>query len=221
MTTKELFALPVARPGFIEPMYVTAAPELPDSQDWDYEAKLDGYRCLAGKNGGVTLWSRRGTLFTSRFPEVARACEKLPADTVIDGEVVAIGEDGRVSFNLLQHHRPKAHLQYYAFDMPTYRGRSLLHVPIETRRDLLAEALEKVDYPVILSRTFNAKPAELDPRGKGARTRRTDREAQRLLLRVRPAKPGLAQVQAQTMSGIRDRRLHAGKSLRCADRRVL
>ena len=161
MTTKELFALPVARPGFIEPMYVTAAPELPDGQDWAYEAKLDGYRCLAGKNGGVTLWSRRGTLFTSRFPEVARACEKLPADTVIDGEVVAIGDDGRVSFNLLQHHRPKAHLQYYAFDMPTYRGRSLLHVPIETRRDLLAEALEKVDYPVILSRTFNARPAEL------------------------------------------------------------
>jgi bifunctional non-homologous end joining protein LigD len=161
MTTKELFALPAARPGFIEPMYVTSVPELPDGQDWAYEAKLDGYRCLAGKNGGVTLWSRRGTLFTPRFPEIARACEKLPADTVIDGEVVAIGEDGRVSFNLLQHHRSKAHLQYYAFDMPVYRGRSLLHVPLETRRELLEEAIEKVPYPVLFSRTFDANPADL------------------------------------------------------------
>jgi bifunctional non-homologous end joining protein LigD len=161
MTTNELFALPVARPGFIEPMYVTSAPELPDGQDWAYEAKLDGYRCLAGKNGGVTLWSRRGTLFTPRFPEIARACDKLPADTVIDGEVVAIGEDGRLSFNALQHHRLKAHLQYYAFDMPIYRGRNVMQLPLETRRELLADALEKVNYPVILSRTFNAKPEDL------------------------------------------------------------
>lgn len=43
--------------------------------------------------------------------------------------------------------------------MPIYRDGSLLHVPLETRRELLAEALGKVNYPVILSRTF--KPADL------------------------------------------------------------
>jgi bifunctional non-homologous end joining protein LigD len=154
-------ALPKTKVGFIEPMYASEARELPEEAEWAYEAKLDGYRCLAGKNTGVTLWSRRGTLFNLRFPEVAKACEKLPADTVIDGEVVAIDENGRASFNTLQHSRKNRHLQFYAFDMPIYRGRSLLNVPLETRRDLLERALEKVEYPVLFSRTFDAKPAAL------------------------------------------------------------
>jgi ATP-dependent DNA ligase len=65
-------------------------------------------------DGKVTLWSRRGNLFTSRFPEIARACEKLPPETLIDGEVVAIDESGRVSFNALQHSGKRAHLHFYA-----------------------------------------------------------------------------------------------------------
>jgi bifunctional non-homologous end joining protein LigD len=161
MTTKELLALPTAKPRFIEPMYITEVRELPDGPEWAYEAKLDGYRCLAGKDGRVTLWSRRGTLFTARFPEIARACEKLPADTVVDGEVVAIDESGKPSFNLLQHQPSKGHLQYYAFDLPVYRGRSLLHVSLEKRRILLQETLDRVDHPVIFSRIFDAKPADL------------------------------------------------------------
>jgi ATP-dependent DNA ligase len=124
--------------------------------------KLDGYRCLAAKrSNGVVLWSRRGTLFTDRFPEIAQACDKLPPDTLIDGEVVAIDESGRVSFNALQHRRPNAHIQFYTFDLLIHRGRNLLRVPLQTRRELLEEALEKVGYPVIFSRSFNAEPAEL------------------------------------------------------------
>jgi bifunctional non-homologous end joining protein LigD len=45
--------------------------------------------------------------------------------------------------------------------MPIYRGRSLLHVPLETRRAFLEEALEKVEYPVLFSRSFEAQPADL------------------------------------------------------------
>jgi hypothetical protein len=56
MTTKELSALPAAKPRFIEPMYISEVRELPDGAEWAYEAKLDGYRC---KNGRITLWSRR------------------------------------------------------------------------------------------------------------------------------------------------------------------
>jgi bifunctional non-homologous end joining protein LigD len=111
-------------PCFIEPMYAEAVRELPDGGLWTYEAKLDGYRCLAAKRGNrVVLWSRRGNGFTARFPGIARACEKLPVDTVIDGEIVAIGPDGRVSFNALQNARPNAHLQFYVFDILVYRGR--------------------------------------------------------------------------------------------------
>jgi ATP-dependent DNA ligase len=51
MTTKELHALPAAKPRFIEPMFISEVRELPIGQQWTYEAKLDGYRLLAGKNG--------------------------------------------------------------------------------------------------------------------------------------------------------------------------
>jgi ATP-dependent DNA ligase len=96
MLRKELPLVERIQPRFIEPMYAEAARELPDSDDWSYEPKLDGYRCLAAKSTGrVVLWSRRGNLFTGRFPEIARACDNLPLNTVIDGEVVAIDQDGK------------------------------------------------------------------------------------------------------------------------------
>ena len=77
-------------------MQVVAVGELPDGSAWSYEAKLDGYRCLAAKRGsGVVLWSRNGNGFSDRFPQIARACEKLPADTLIDGEVIVLDDNGR------------------------------------------------------------------------------------------------------------------------------
>src|SRR6266540_6365195 len=100
MLTKEPSTVERIQPSFIEPMSAEAVRELPDGGLWSYEAKLDGYRCLAAKrSGGVVLWSRRGNGFTTRFPEIARACEKLTEETLIDGEVVAIDESGRVSFS--------------------------------------------------------------------------------------------------------------------------
>jgi ATP-dependent DNA ligase len=68
-----------------------------------------------------------------RFPEIAHACEKLPPDTLIDGEVVAIDESGRVSFNSLQHSRHSTELQFYVFDILVHRGRSVLRLPLEAR----------------------------------------------------------------------------------------
>jgi ATP-dependent DNA ligase len=154
MITKALARAKRIEPHFIEPMYTSAVRELPDGGAWTYEAKLDGYRCLAAKRqGGVTLWSRRGTLFTARFPMITRACEKLPSDTLIDGEVIAIDESGRASFNALQHTRPNAHIQFYAFDMLIHRGRDVLRLPLETRRELLTDALRKIEYPVCSRRS--------------------------------------------------------------------
>lgn len=89
MLTKELSTAGSAQPSFIEPMQVVAVGKLPDDSAWSYEAKLDGYRCLAARRtNGVVLWSRNGNGFTARFPEIARACEKLPADKLYDAPVV-------------------------------------------------------------------------------------------------------------------------------------
>ena len=51
--------------SFMEPMYALGVSTLPEGPNWLYEIKLDGYRCLAGKDAsGVSLWSRRGNGFT-------------------------------------------------------------------------------------------------------------------------------------------------------------
>ena len=159
--------MPPAKAHFSEPMYAKTVQSLPEGADWLYEVKLDGYRCLAGRNQRkVTLWSRRGNLFTKEFPAIARACEALPPDTLVDGEVVALDKTGCISFNVLQHHRSNAQaLLFYAFDLLVYRGKSLLNLPLETRRELLikavSDAVRPADSPVHLSEAFTAKPREL------------------------------------------------------------
>jgi len=73
-------ALPVAKIRFIEPMYARLVNEFPQGSEWLYEIKFDGYRCLAGRDfTPVTLWSRRGNLFTTQFPHIAPYLRTSPA----------------------------------------------------------------------------------------------------------------------------------------------
>jgi ATP-dependent DNA ligase len=103
MKTTTLERLPRAKVHFIEPMYAGLVQTLPEGRDWLYEVKFDGYRCLAGRDKtAVTLWSRRGNLFTDQFPQIAEACKRLPPETLVDGEIVAIDEKGRVSFRCVR-----------------------------------------------------------------------------------------------------------------------
>jgi ATP-dependent DNA ligase len=81
---------------------------------------------------------------------------------LIDGEIVAVDENGRISFNLLQHHRSQASaIQFYAFDLLIYRGKSLLQVPLEIRRELLKEVTSIASHSIRLSETIQAEPANL------------------------------------------------------------
>ena len=164
MRPKAFSALPAAKIGFIEPMYALPVQNLPKGSEWLYEVKFDGYRCLAGRDStGVTLWSRRENLFTKQFPQIARACERLPPNTLIDGEIVALDESGRVSFNLLQHHRSKAQaLVFYAFDVLIYRGRSVLTVPLYFRQEVLRRIFEDIKAaPIGLSENIEAAPTDM------------------------------------------------------------
>jgi ATP-dependent DNA ligase len=111
---------------FIEPMPCLAVKKLPEGDAWQYELKLDGYRALAVKHEGQVAFSRNRKRFNGRFPAVAAAFAKLPNDTVIDGEIVAIDESGRPSFSRLQNFSANANaITFYAFDMPMWKGEDL------------------------------------------------------------------------------------------------
>ena len=156
--------LPKGKVKFIQPMLAKSVTELPkDRHTWVYEVKVDGYRCLVGKDhSAVKLWSRRGNLFNQDFPGLARACAALPADTLVDGEVIALDQQGRISFNLLQHRRSQASaIRFYAFDLLVYKGHSTINLGISERHDLLAQALANVDGDVQLMQRFETSPAEL------------------------------------------------------------
>jgi ATP-dependent DNA ligase len=118
--------LPSAKAKFIEPMLLMRTSKLPEGPDWQYEIKLDGYRALAIQTSrGIQLRSRNDNDFAGRYPQIATALKPLPPDTVVDGEIVAIDEDGRPSFNHLQNHgSSKAPLLYYVFDLLVTKGRT-------------------------------------------------------------------------------------------------
>ena len=83
-------------------MLLLQTERLPEGSKWAYELKLDGYRALAIKTGGnLHLRSRNDNDFNLRYPAVVQALGALPDETVIDGEVVALDETGRPSFNTL------------------------------------------------------------------------------------------------------------------------
>jgi ATP-dependent DNA ligase len=89
-------ALPEQAAGFIETMDCLPVSKLPDGPEWTYEIKLDGYRLeVVRKSRTTTLYSRRENVLNQKFPYIATALQHLPSETVIDGEVVALGADGK------------------------------------------------------------------------------------------------------------------------------
>jgi DNA ligase D-like protein (predicted ligase) len=143
---------------FIQPMLLLSTDRLPDDPSkWEYQLKLDGYRAIAFKNDGrIHLRSRNDNDFTKRYPTVVRGLAQLPNDTVIDGEVVAIGHDGRPSFNALQNSNDsQTPIVYYVFDVMVLAGRDVSAEPLARRRALLEEKVlptlsEPVRYTGIL-----------------------------------------------------------------------
>jgi ATP-dependent DNA ligase len=72
-------------------MLLLATETLPEGPGWSYELKLDGYRALGIKTGGmVQLRSRNDKDFNRKYPGISKALDALPDETVVDGEVVAL-----------------------------------------------------------------------------------------------------------------------------------
>jgi len=150
---KELAKLPAAKPRFVDPMKPRLLDAPPASGDWSYELKFDGIRACAIKDGGkVSLISRNGNELRARYPEVAGAVKSLAVDEcVIDGEVVALDEEGRSSFQLLQGlemEGRKSPICFYIFDLLQLNGRSLLGLPLVSRKEVLTNVCEGAGDPI-------------------------------------------------------------------------
>ncbi len=137
--TSELEYFPKRKAEFIEPTECALVPKLPEGSDWTYEVKLDGYRSIGVKTSTeAILYSRNGKNFNKRYPFIAEALAELPADTVIDGEVVALDDSGRPDFHALQHFQASvSRIQYFVFDLIIWNGRDLTDMPLSERRKLL------------------------------------------------------------------------------------
>jgi bifunctional non-homologous end joining protein LigD len=147
---QEPAALPQeALPSALEPMLAIAG-ELPaDADSYRYEVKWDGYRALARWDGQrITLASRNGIDFAPRFPEIAGLAAAGLPPLLLDGEIVAVDQEGRSDFSALQMHiaaRPGIRstrsvdpehrtLRLMCFDLLHLDGRSTRDLPYAERR---------------------------------------------------------------------------------------
>jgi DNA ligase D-like protein (predicted ligase) len=130
--------LPKTTAIFIEPMECLAVSRLPHGWQWIWEIKLDGYRAIAVKSGVTTLYSRNGKSLNRRFPYIVEPLRDLPDGTVVDGEIVALADDGRPVFNLLQNFTSESgRIRYFVFDLLCYQNRDLTSLPLIERRKML------------------------------------------------------------------------------------
>ena len=93
---KRLDSLPTRDAAFIEPMECLAITKLPTGPGWVYEIKLDGYRAVAvNSKGKLNLCSRIRKSFHGQYPYIIDSLSDLPENAVVDGEVVALDDEGQ------------------------------------------------------------------------------------------------------------------------------
>jgi bifunctional non-homologous end joining protein LigD len=150
-------ALHMQAAGFIDTMDCLPVSRLPEGPEWTYEIKLDGYRLEVVQSAGrTTLYSRRRNVLNQEFLYIATALQDLPDDTVIDGELVALGPDGRPDFNLLQNFRSvESRIVYYAFDILIHKQRDLTDL-----RTILKNLIEPGEH-VALSEVSDRSASEM------------------------------------------------------------
>ncbi len=158
----KLPSLPQRAAEFVEPMDCLAVAKLPDSANRVWEIKIDGYRAIAVKSDDrVNLYSRTRNSFNSKFNYIVDALSDMPMGTVLDGELVAIDDEGRPNFNSLQNFRTGAHhIQYYVFDLLCLNNRDTTKLPLIERRTLL-RTLSFKDKRIKIIDYIEAEPAEL------------------------------------------------------------
>jgi bifunctional non-homologous end joining protein LigD len=126
-----------------------------DDAAWIFEIKWDGVRAMASiENDTWRLWGKEGTDYTDRYPELESLRRRLPAGTMLDGELVMLRQGLPDIHPLMARHRLRTRrtpffveaARYIVFDLLFYRGRSLMKQPLAERRQLLPARLAGIPY---------------------------------------------------------------------------
>jgi bifunctional non-homologous end joining protein LigD len=143
-------------PTVIHPMLATPAAKAFDDPDWLFEIKWDGYRAVAFiEDGRARLVSRNQNDLSGQFSELAVLPKFVSAQSaILDGEIVALDDEGRPSFSLMQQRtgfqpgkrrlprREGVPVIYYAFDLLYLDGLDLRRVALERRKQLLQDRIK-------------------------------------------------------------------------------
>ena len=129
----------------VRPMLATLASQVPSGKRWTYELKYDGYRALARKQASETQLISRNLKRLRQFPELVAELEALACNEfVLDGEIVALNQQGRSRFQLLQGRidhgdagRHDAVIRYMVFDVLGCEGYDLRGATLRDRRRVL------------------------------------------------------------------------------------
>jgi len=155
-----------AMPDFIPPQLATRVAKPPAGGDWLHEVKFDGYRVQCRIDGGeVKFLTRTGLDWSERFASLAPELGKLGVNAILDGEVVALDEDGVSDFSRLQEALSEGDdgaLFLYAFDLLYLDGKDLRRLPLAARKEALAKLLAPFgpDGRVRLSEHFKVEGGE-------------------------------------------------------------
>jgi ATP-dependent DNA ligase len=164
-------SLPI--PRTYAPMEAKLVDELPTGDQWQYEPKWDGFRCLAFRDGDkVDLMSKAGKPLARYFPELVETLSRVEARRfVMDGEIV-IPHDGSLSFDelLLRIHPAKSRIAKLSVESPASlivfdllvdaKGTSLVDLPLADRRDAL-EAFVGANVPKGISIKLSPATTEM------------------------------------------------------------
>ncbi|BAO90660.1 DNA ligase [Caballeronia cordobensis] len=133
-------------------------------EEWLYELKYDGYRCLVRKVGArIDLLSRQGNLLNQSFPDIVRAVADVPGDFIWDAELTVDERTGQSSFERLQlRARTKVEIRVcaamrehparlYAFDMLAAGTRDLRALPLFARKETLRDSFENTSVLVYVT----------------------------------------------------------------------
>lgn len=135
-------------PDFRPPQLATLVAGVPEGDDWLFEMKYDGYRCLAALSGGsVRLYTRTGQDWTDKFNALAAPLSGLTKGTaLIDGEICAFDKRGRTDFSTLKTALSNGGaLVYFAFDLLEADGTDLTRLPLVERKARLEALFGDID----------------------------------------------------------------------------